>query len=80
MFPHIQPMRPIPPLETLVARVRQVLLVKTPANTLIVEQIRESRHILRDPPKIVVVHAEVVSAKSGYVIRLAGVGNCVVVS
>jgi hypothetical protein len=58
----ISPVLLIDPCEALEARVRHILLVKTPADSLVFEQVNYSRHILGNLVEGITVQTEVVTS------------------
>lgn len=65
----------VDPCEALVSTVWQVLLVDTPADLLVLEQIDDGGDILRHSDEWVAVQAEVVTADGGHVVGLTGMGD-----
>ena len=65
--------------ETLVTRVRHILLVGAPRDTSVLEQINDGGDVAGDLDEVVVLHAEVVTADSSNIVGLRGVSDCIVV-
>lgn len=67
------------PREALETRVGHVLLVKTPRDTVVLEQVNDSRDIARVAVEVIVLHAKVVTSDGGHVVGLRRMSDAKVV-
>jgi hypothetical protein len=80
MLPNIIPPRTIERRATLShkPRTRQPLKVTLPINILRIQQIHQSRDILRYPHKVIIIQSKVISTNGRNVIRLRGMRETIV--